>query len=1182
MSLAARLRLGILIVIGLALSCLPVVLFSGMVAAEGLSANAPHKANSDPNNVHVFYMRRGDNGQSDTTRLDAYYPATGSNALSNSQWNNTKIKIGTGPGDDVNFWRVCEAIGSNTNKFISVNLDSGVASVTYHIPKNRVCTEKSGDNSPGTNSSNAFFASYPLPNNGRPGADPRTENKYYRLQITISYNEAPSDAAGGIRFTINGGDDNSKIGPTGDDYSFPILAKWSSHTESTTKINIPFGMACNETGKKTKKIGIYDADNKSGEFADNDLTFQIYDTENNQLVKMDAGSAEGHGKMSADRKTFYFNTGGSGESAFAKFTMEERGKYEMRIKGLDPRNAIDVRVPAGTIFGDAELCTDGWNIRGNSYVKDQAGEWEEAGDELVTIPYNYGQSGYTGGSIISNAFKHRLKNFGNAGTGSQGIAWRIKWGQYGAPGNTYSGGNIDTSTTGGKTFNSKEEMVKDGAGMNNFAVPNDAQTGYRYCQYISWWPSKSELASNPSHPNYRKDSNPACVTIEREPCIEGTDAGCTNPTDPPIRYVNMKAEVTVAGNTETTTDAQFNGSVTISNFPAAEEGGWGYNERSSQHNAERVSSYKQRDATLDSDSRTIYYCPSGYTAASTPVTSSTQCEQPWTTYGCPAGSHSTSGGGCRANGCTGSSSECAVSPVVTDSGTYTTSPNSYNEYRYKCEETNSWTGWSTSSSDPCTDLYACPNGSSMTAYGSSTSALSCNVWQCKYPSAPAGRQSDPMKTQTNTYPCSFRCGGSNGDKAYLNPSYDDVAGTGDRRCFQQPEFTLTCYWDDGVMMTETVSGNGSYCNHTYYKTAGSIGNQVSAELKVKQVNPYNDSSWNPSNPAPGTVTSTSGAVSKMYRWRWTKEDDSAQTNVVGYSYTKIFGGDVRVGGGVGSIGGNGECLANGSAQIRTNNNGVDDGYSGSSVQYGVFAAGVIDRLISGRYNIYAADPDNGLNPKKLTFAGTSGEYGGGFGANGPCYDYTGRLSDAAVTETGNVTIGMQNITNGSTVIRHIVGNVFITGDTRYVGSGGTWPEPKNIPVYQLVVEGDIYISPNVKRLDGMYVAVPTSTTSGGRIYTCASNFGSPYSNAFTACNSQLVVNGSLSAKKVFMLRDCGSLAMSNIGEPWIESGGNDAQACSANNHAAEVINYTPEQWIRSSVGPASNRYDAISSMPPVL
>jgi len=36
------------------------------------------------------------------------------------------------------------------------------------------------------------------------------------------------------------------------------------------------------------------------------------------------------------------------------------------------------------------------------------------------------------------------------------------------------------------------------------------------------------------------------------------------------------------------------------------------------------------------------------------------------------------------------------------------------------------------------------------------------------------------------------------------------------------------------------------------------------------------------------------------------------------------------------------------------------------------------------------------------------------------------------------------------------------------------------------------------------------------------------------------------------------------------------------NHAAEVFNYTPEQWLKGVFGKSSSKYDSISSMPPVL
>lgn len=85
----------------------------------------------------------------------------------------------------------------------------------------------------------------------------------------------------------------------------------------------------------------------------------------------------------------------------------------------------------------------------------------------------------------------------------------------------------------------------------------------------------------------------------------------------------------------------------------------------------------------------------------------------------------------------------------------------------------------------------------------------------------------------------------------------------------------------------------------------------------------------------------------------------------------------------------------------------------------------------------------------------------------------------------------------------------------------------------MIATGNIYISPNVTELDGVYTTQPLSVAAGGKIYTCSPPLASltatdniPASfiaNAYTGCSNQLTVYGSFVANQVVMMRTFGSL-----------------------------------------------------------
>jgi hypothetical protein len=319
-----------------------------------------------------------------------------------------------------------------------------------------------------------------------------------------------------------------------------------------------------------------------------------------------------------------------------------------------------------------------------------------------------------------------------------------------------------------------------------------------------------------------------------------------------------------------------------------------------------------------------------------------------------------------------------------------------------------------------------------------------------------------------------------------------------------------------------------------------------------------------------------------------------------YPYFKVFGGDVRAGG---SYASGGTCAAATSGGVYGFAKPNGTSYSGASSQFGIMALLNVNGVYSSSQRWW---PSTNIPPKGATFANLSGgtatrdaTYGGGYGAsacitnyygNASTYPTTGNLTSALTQSEENLQISAGDITPGNLTIpfgRHLAvyssGNVYIDNDIVYNSSVRS--SINDIPFFALVVRGNIYIGPNVRRLDGLYIAQPAAgqEATQGRIYTCASGPGVLYAANQLMANcsgNQLVINGGLVAQQVKFLRTIRSLKDSS----WPETP-NFADGTGTN--AAEVINYSPEMYLAPSplVDPdatiVTSKYDAIFSLPPV-
>lgn len=294
-------------------------------------------------------------------------------------------------------------------------------------------------------------------------------------------------------------------------------------------------------------------------------------------------------------------------------------------------------------------------------------------------------------------------------------------------------------------------------------------------------------------------------------------------------------------------------------------------------------------------------------------------------------------------------------------------------------------------------------------------------------------------------------------------------------------------------------------------------------------------------------------------------------------YVSFYGNDVSAGATFKPT-----CSAPTSSDISTNLNTAN---VGSSVQFAAFALGSINTFVSASQRTVAP-----TTPKGLSFASTTGPYGGVFGANPRCLDYYGTPPSPDPTNTvdvsgidgvksykptgGTLTVS-GNVLAGKHVTLYVDGDVRITNN---ITTASSWTTADSIPTFDLIVKGNIYIQNNVNQLDGWYIAQPKNDGTKGEITTCAKPGGGLYnlasSELYTNCATQLVINGSFTAKKVHFLRTANSLRDGSLRE-------------AAPGKAAEVFRFSPETYLAKHALPQSavtgvGSTDYYTTLPPVL
>jgi|GEM_PF-3665066 len=251
---------------------------------------------------------------------------------------------------------------------------------------------------------------------------------------------------------------------------------------------------------------------------------------------------------------------------------------------------------------------------------------------------------------------------------------------------------------------------------------------------------------------------------------------------------------------------------------------------------------------------------------------------------------------------------------------------------------------------------------------------------------------------------------------------------------------------------------------------------------------------------------------------------------------KVYNGSVSAGGAFKSASPN--CSGGGVLASWNNDSGTfPSGDYGASAQIGALALGPITGFASNQSafsnNAAGLSFANSVLAAKSPPDTYSPALGGNFNtAAGAGYCFTDVVPPAGVSPTaGPVTLPAKTIApgasqdqsvfvNGANGNVYISGNILYKGDNGLTGSAASWNSPSDVPSFVLHATGNIYISPSVTELDGLYEA-------NGKIYTCAFNTA-PYSavplnQMYTNCNKQLTVYGKFVANQVNMARTFGSL-----------------------------------------------------------
>lgn len=346
------------------------------------------------------------------------------------------------------------------------------------------------------------------------------------------------------------------------------------------------------------------------------------------------------------------------------------------------------------------------------------------------------------------------------------------------------------------------------------------------------------------------------------------------------------------------------------------------------------------------------------------------------------------------------------------------------------------------------------------------------------------------------------------------------------------------------------------------------------------------------SPAAGMADGTGNILSVSVPSR--SAEDCEQ--IVHRPYSRVYGGDAQAGLGF-SVGGT--CGSNTSARFIGFNRGGNP-YTGAGTQLAAFAVARIEEFATGQAR-------DATTPKALTFANNgnaaaNSPYGGGLGGGGvACADdfyaqVNGQMLGGAVAVDTLANGSYRapdgvHITAAATLAHGSQRTIYVDGDAFISGGGitfapGAYANQAQIPVFRLIVRGNIYVEPSVTQLDGIFIAQPNGGT-GGRFYTCGSRtlWGSnapanvPNSGQIIAnCNQRLTVYGAVLADTIKFLRSRGTRARSVATETYAV----DNNPATPDGDPAELFIFSPEVWLGGELQGSGGAFDYITALPPVL
>ncbi len=322
-----------------------------------------------------------------------------------------------------------------------------------------------------------------------------------------------------------------------------------------------------------------------------------------------------------------------------------------------------------------------------------------------------------------------------------------------------------------------------------------------------------------------------------------------------------------------------------------------------------------------------------------------------------------------------------------------------------------------------------------------------------------------------------------------------------------------------------------------------------------------------------------------------------------FRYLKVHGSDVWAGGDFDTLA---QCqaipsrdpAATSAARLGVRSSAVDG--IGSSAQYGVAAIRNLTSNIDGLVEDFASGIVGDANVfsgsdvhTRQTFTNRDGVSALGNFSPGRCIpDYYEALGGDTVTASGAAPLigaygapdlrrftgptlpGSTNVQKRAVIIKR--GDLFISSNITYNGSPNptysvdpATGNPQAPSVVVIVKGGDINIGPGVTELDGLYMAIPDDTGTGGNINTCSTGVG--------VCPNKLTIRGSFIAKYVNFDRTSGGFQTTLL------SGGISNQT----QYASEVFEFSPELYLARpfegllELGGGVNDTENFTELPPV-